>query len=143
LLIQKILKDYYPQNNRSQLINKNGLKIIMDAYNANPTSMHASIKSFLSDISENSYLILGDMLELGIYSKQEHIAVLELLKNYPSTRVLTVGKNFLEVAENYNCRSFLNVDLLCEFLLNSPITKGDILIKGSRGIQLEKALKCL
>jgi UDP-N-acetylmuramoyl-tripeptide--D-alanyl-D-alanine ligase len=143
LLIQKALKDYYPQNNRSQLINKNGLKIIMDAYNANPTSMQASIKSFLSNVSENSYLILGDMLELGIYSKQEHVAILELLKTYQSTRVLTVGQNFMEVAENYNCQSFLNVGLLCEFLQQSPITGGDVLIKGSRGIQLEKALDCL
>jgi UDP-N-acetylmuramoyl-tripeptide--D-alanyl-D-alanine ligase len=143
LLIQKALKGYYPQNNRSQLITKDGLKIIMDAYNANPTSMQASIKSFLSNVSENSYLILGDMLELGIYSKQEHVAILELLKTYQSTRVLTVGQNFMEVAENYNCQSFLNVDLLCEFLQQSPITGGDVLIKGSRGIQLEKALDCL
>jgi len=140
LLIQKALKGYYPQNNRSQLIVKDGLKIIMDAYNANPTSMQASIKSFMSNVSENSYLILGDMLELGNHSKKEHIVILELLKDYPSTRVLTAGKNFLEIAENYNCQSFLNVEMLCEFLHKKPITKGDVLIKGSRGIQLEKVL---
>jgi len=142
LLIQKALKNYYPQNNRSQLINKNGLKIIMDAYNANPTSMQASIKSFISNVSENSYLILGDMLELGTYSKQEHIAILELLKNYPLTTVYTVGKNFKEVADTFNCRPFLKVEQLCEFLKETPITKGDVLIKGSRGIQLEKVLAC-
>lgn len=142
LLIQKALKNYYPQNNRSQLINKNGLKIIMDAYNANPTSMQASIKSFISNASENSYLILGDMLELGTYSKQEHIAVLELLKNYPLTTVYTVGKNFLEIAYTFNCRPFLKVDQLCEFLQKNHITAGDVLIKGSRGIQLEKVLAC-
>ncbi|HSM47612.1 MAG TPA: UDP-N-acetylmuramoyl-tripeptide--D-alanyl-D-alanine ligase [Draconibacterium sp.] len=142
LLIQKALKNYYPQNNRSQLINKNGLKIIMDAYNANPTSMQASIKSFISNASENNYLILGDMLELGTYSKQEHIAVLELLKNYPLTTVYTVGKNFLEIADTFNCRPFLKVEQLCEFLQETPITNGDILIKGSRGIQLEKVLAC-
>lgn len=140
LLIQKALKEYYPQNNRSQLITKNGLKIIMDAYNANPTSMHASIKSFLSDISDIHYLILGDMLELGDYSRQEHIAILELLKNYPLAHVFTAGKNFLEISENYNCQSFLNVELLCDFLQKNPITGGNILIKGSRGIQLEKVL---
>ncbi len=143
LLIQKALKEYFPQNNRSQLIIKNRLKIIMDAYNANPTSMQASIKSFMSNVSENSYLILGDMLELGNYSKQEHIAVLGLLKNYPSARIFTVGKNFLEIAENHNCQSFLNVELLCEFLQKNPITFGDVLIKGSRGIQLEKVLEYL
>lgn len=143
LLIQKALKDYLPQNNRSQLIVKNGLKIIMDAYNANPTSMHASIKSFMSNVSENNYLILGDMLELGTYSKQEHIAVLELLKNYPDAKVFTAGKNFLEISENYNCQSFLNSDLLCEYLQNSPLLQGNVLIKGSRGIQLEKVLSCI
>lgn len=143
LLIQKALKEYTPQNNRSQLIVKNGLKIIMDAYNANPTSMNASIKSFMCNVSVNSYLILGDMLELGNYSKQEHIAILELLKNYPNARIFTVGKNFLEIAENYNCQSFLNIEMFCEFLQKNPITTGDVLIKGSRGIQLEKVLAYL
>lgn len=140
--IQKALKCYYPQNNRSQLINKNGLKIIMDAYNANPTSMQASIKSFMSNVSNNSFLILGDMLELGNYSKQEHSTILELLRNYPATKVYTVGKNFFEIADSFNCQPFLNVELLCDFLQKTPITRGDILIKGSRGIQLEKVLAC-
>jgi UDP-N-acetylmuramoyl-tripeptide--D-alanyl-D-alanine ligase len=141
--IQKAFKSYYPQNNRSQLINKNGLKIIMDAYNANPTSMQASIKSFMSNSSNKSFLILGDMLELGKYSKSEHTSILELLKNYPEIIVYTVGKNFFEIAENFNCKCFQNVDLLCNFLADSPITNGTILIKGSRGIQLEKVLNCL
>ncbi len=142
LLIQKALKNYYPQNNRSQLITKNGLKIIMDAYNANPTSMQASIKSFFTSVSNSSFLILGDMLELGVYSRHEHTAILELLKNYPVTKVFTVGKNFLEISGNFNCQSFLNVELLCAFIQKTPITEGDVLIKGSRAIQLEKVLDC-
>lgn len=140
--IQKAIKNYQPQNNRSQLINKNGLKIIMDAYNANPTSMQASIKSFMSNVSTSSYLILGDMLELGNYSKPEHVAILELVKNYPSTTVYTVGENFFEIASSFSCQSFQNVEMLCSYLQNSPITKGEVLIKGSRGIQLEKILSC-
>ena len=140
--IQKAIKNYQPHNNRSQLINRNGLKIIMDAYNANPTSMQASIKSFMSNVSDSSYLIIGDMLELGNYSKNEHTAILELLKNYPSTIVYTVGENFLEIAHDFNCRPFQNVEQLCTFLQHTPITKGDVLIKGSRGIQLEKILTC-
>ncbi len=142
IAIQKALKNYYPQNNRSQLISKNRLKIIMDAYNANPTSMQASIKSFIINSSNNSYLILGDMLELGEYSKPEHTSILELLKEYPEITVYTVGKNFLEIAKQFNCQSFLNVELFCSFLHDNPITEGDILIKGSRGIQLEKVLDC-
>ena len=140
--IQYALKSYYPQNNRSQLINKNGLKITMDAYNANPTSMQASIKSFMSNVSNNSYLILGDMLELGDYSRQEHTAILELLRNYPSVNVFTVGKNFYEIAPDFNCKPFQNVELLCKYLQENPIKDGNILIKGSRGIQLEKVLTC-
>lgn len=140
--IQKALKNYYPQNNRSQLINKNGVKIIMDAYNANPTSMQASIKSFMSNSSTKSYLILGDMLELGEYSKPEHTSILELLNNYSEITVYTVGKNFHEIAPNFNCKSFQNVEMLCSFLQDNPITEGEILIKGSRGIQLEKVLNC-
>jgi UDP-N-acetylmuramoyl-tripeptide--D-alanyl-D-alanine ligase len=142
IAIQKALKNYFPQNNRSQLINKNGLKIIMDAYNANPTSMQASVKSFMSNGSNKSYLILGDMLELGEYSKLEHISILELLKTYPEITVYIVGKNFLEIAENFNFPSFQNVEMLCSFLQENPITEGDVLIKGSRGIQLEKVLSC-
>jgi UDP-N-acetylmuramoyl-tripeptide--D-alanyl-D-alanine ligase len=142
LLIQKALKNYYPQNNRSQLINRNRIKIVMDAYNANPTSMQASIKSFISNVSGESYLILGDMLELGEYSKQEHIAIFELLKNYRKINVYTVGKNFFEIADKFNCQPFLKVEQLCEFLQEKPITEGDVLIKGSRGIRLEKVLEC-
>ncbi len=140
--IQTALKNYYPQNNRSQLIVKNNLRITMDAYNANPTSMQASIKSFMTNASNHRILILGDMLELGEYSKLEHKAILELLKDYPDATVFVVGDNFLEVSGNYQCKSFENVDLLCGYLHNNPITSGEILIKGSRGIKLEKAMSC-
>lgn len=141
LAIQTALKNYYPNNNRSQLITKDSIKIIMDAYNANPTSMQASIKSFISNDSEDKYLILGDMLELGEYSIQEHTAILKFLEAYPLVKAFTVGKIFNEVASDYNCQSFLNITELCDFLEINPIKKGNILIKGSRGIQLEKVLK--
>jgi UDP-N-acetylmuramoyl-tripeptide--D-alanyl-D-alanine ligase len=62
------------------------------------------------------------------------------MKNYPSATVFTVGKNFYEIAADFNCQFFLNVELFCKFLQEKPITNGDILIKGSRGIQLEKVL---
>lgn len=143
LEIQRALNHYQPTNNRSQLIKKGGLKITMDAYNANPTSMQASIKSFLSKVSGGASVILGDMLELGKYSRDEHIAILKLLKNYPDTQVFVVGTNFAEIASNYNCRSFGDVNQLCQHLQESKIRTGEILIKGSRGIQLEKVLDCL
>lgn len=142
LKIQKALKEYQPKNNRSQLIKKGGLKIIMDAYNANPTSMKASLKSFLSDVSSENYLILGDMLELGEYSREEHIKILEFLKEFPQIKTFVVGEKFSNAAQNYNCHTFFNVQQLCSFLRKNPIKTGNILIKGSRGIQLEKVLDC-
>lgn len=142
LKIQKAIKEYHPTNNRSQLIQKDNIKIIMDAYNANPTSMQASITSFLSNISGDKYLILGDMLELGNYSKEEHTKILLLLKNHPQLKVFLVGKIFSGIAPEYDFESFQNVNQLCEFLNRNKITSGSILIKGSRGIQLEKALSC-
>lgn len=143
LKIQKALKDYQPKNNRSQLIKKGGLKIIMDAYNANPTSMNASLKSFLTDVSSEHYLILGDMLELGDYAREEHIKVLEFIKGFPQIKTFVVGEIFSITAQNYNCHTFSNVQQLCSFLGKNPIKTGNILIKGSRGIQLEKVLDCL
>jgi UDP-N-acetylmuramoyl-tripeptide--D-alanyl-D-alanine ligase len=143
LKIQKALKQYQPQNNRSQLINRGGLKIILDAYNANPTSMQASIKSFLLNNKEDNYLILGDMLELGNYAQQEHALILEIINKLSPKGVFLVGLNFAEIGQKFNCKTFLNVSELNLFLKNNPIKNGNILIKGSRGIQLEKVLEYL
>jgi UDP-N-acetylmuramoyl-tripeptide--D-alanyl-D-alanine ligase len=144
LKIQQAIKDYRPSNIRSQLIDKGDVKIIMDAYNANPTSMEASIKSFMASNSNraNAYLILGDMLELGPYSQQEHQNVLQLIQKLPTKNVFLVGKTFSGVAKNSNRITFADVSRLCTYLAKNPIKKGSILIKGSRGIQLEKALDC-
>jgi UDP-N-acetylmuramoyl-tripeptide--D-alanyl-D-alanine ligase len=143
LEIQKALKVYQPKNNRSQLIVKNNLRITMDAYNANPTSMQASIKSFMQNMAGETSLILGDMLELGEYSRDEHTTILELLKSYHECNVYLVGDNFFEIAGGYNYTAFENVDSLCETFKKTPITKGNVLIKGSRGIHLEKVLHYL
>jgi UDP-N-acetylmuramoyl-tripeptide--D-alanyl-D-alanine ligase len=141
LKIQKALKDYQPQNNRSQLIRKGNLKIIMDAYNANPTSMQASVKSFLTDYSGDSYLVLGDMLELGDYSKQEHKAILELINELKPKDAFLVGSIFFMFSKEYNFKFFADVLKLNSFLAKKPIKNGNILIKGSRGIKLEKSLE--
>ncbi|MGM0619407.1 MAG: UDP-N-acetylmuramoyl-tripeptide--D-alanyl-D-alanine ligase [Bacteroidota bacterium] len=142
-VIQKAIKDYNPGNNRSQLIEKNNLKIIMDAYNANPTSMQASIHSFVSSFSGPRYLILGDMLELGGQEMNEHISILEKTKKHSFSEVLLVGKAFTRAAKNYSFKSFATAENLCQYLSENPIKEGAILIKGSRGIQLEKVLDIL
>lgn len=140
LLIQQAIKEYQPQNIRSQLVVKGDVKIIMDAYNANPTSMQASIISFINAFPGNQYLILGDMLELGTYSQQEHKTILDLIKNYPSVNVFFIGPIFSEIAKAEHVNTFLNVTEFCDYLSNHKISAGNVLIKGSRGIRLEKVL---
>jgi UDP-N-acetylmuramoyl-tripeptide--D-alanyl-D-alanine ligase len=140
LKIQQALKNYIPQNNRSQLIRKGNLTIIMDAYNANPTSMQASIKSFLSDSKGDQYLILGDMLELGEYSRQEQTFILQLISELKPKDVFLVGSVFNDLAKQFHFKSFRDVSELNEFLVKNPIKNGNLLIKGSRGIKLEKTI---
>jgi len=142
--IQKAVKEYKPENNRSQLIRKGEIKIIMDAYNANPTSMKASITSFLQSFSnQKTYLILGDMLELGDYSQEEHIGILREIHNFQSDDVFLTGPEFMKAAKGFRFNTFENVTQLCDFLKNNPLAEGAVLIKGSRGIQLEKVLDVL
>ncbi|MCF6332184.1 MAG: UDP-N-acetylmuramoyl-tripeptide--D-alanyl-D-alanine ligase [Draconibacterium sp.] len=143
LKIQKAIKEYLPQNNRSQLIKRGDKKIIMDAYNANPTSMQASIKSFHSNSKENNYFILGDMLELGKFAQQEHIKILELIDKLKPAGVFLVGPIFVKMGQKFNFKTFQDVSALNLFLSKNPIKNGNILIKGSRGIQLEKVLEYL
>ena len=143
LKIQQAIKNYQPTNNRSQLIVKDDLKIIMDAYNANPTSMSASIKSFSSNNDSNSYLILGDMLELGEYSASEHKQMLELIKEKGFKNVMLVGNEFSKSGNEFGFSVFSNVEELCKYLEKMSIKNGNILIKGSRGIRLEKVLEVL
>nr|MBD3622901.1 UDP-N-acetylmuramoyl-tripeptide--D-alanyl-D-alanine ligase [Sunxiuqinia sp.] len=138
--IQAAIKKYHPQNNRSQLVEKRRVKIIMDAYNANPTSMQASIESFVSAFQSHRFLILGDMLELGSYSPAEHTAILEQIKKYTFEAVFLVGPLFSEAAKDYPFHTFPNSSELCQYLSQNPIKKGTVLVKGSRGIQLEKVL---
>lgn len=141
LKIQEAIKNYEPKNNRSQLIQKNGLKIIMDAYNANPTSMKASISSFATGLNDESYLILGDMLEMGKYAEEEHLQTLKLVQEKGFKNVYLVGKEFLKANKAYSFKAFKHIDELCAYLETNPIKNGNILIKGSRGIQLEKVLE--
>lgn len=143
LKIQEAIKEYTPSNNRSQLIKKGNLKIIMDAYNANPTSMSASIQSFLNNLSGENYLILGDMLELGKYSSEEHTKIIAEIPRKIRENTFFVGKEFTKAAQNSEIKTFKDIDKLNLFLKNTPITKGNILIKGSRGIRLEKVLDYL
>lgn len=140
LKIQKALQEYQPANNRSQLIKKGKISITLDAYNANPTSMEASVRSFMNITSGKKILVLGDMLELGEYSHDEHRKILELVQSLKNVNAFFVGKNFKKAGKDFSFKHFENVEGICNYFKKNNIKNGNILLKGSRGIQLEKIL---
>ncbi len=139
--IKKGLEQYLPQNNRSQLTVTERNKLVVDAYNANPTSMRAAVINFGLMQVENKMLILGDMLELGEQADFEHQAIVDLLESYQLKNVLLVGKIFAQTINDFSC--FSAVDDLIQYIEKQNIVDSYILIKGSRGIKLEKVISLL
>lgn len=140
LLIQEALANYTPSNNRSQLIKGEKNTIIMDAYNANPTSMMMSLTNFSALANDHKYLILGDMLELGSASFEEHQKIVDYLDEQNFEDVFLVGPQFKSTTSKKEKKKFDNVELLSSYLNTNPVKNKLILIKGSRGIHLEKTL---
>ena len=143
LLIQEAISEYTPANNRSQLIRKEKNTIIMDAYNANPTSMMAALINFTNLKSNQKCIVLGDMLELGETSEAEHQTIVNFIENQDFSEVFLVGPYFKNTKDRTKKEKFDNVELLSNYLKTQPIENKLILIKGSRGIHLEKILDLL
>ena len=141
--IVEALETYTPNNSRSQVIETQKNRIIMDAYNANPTSMRAALINFANICGENHLLILGDMRELGQESENEHRAILALMKELGYKTAYLVGPNFSAYNDNPDWLTFAKVEDLCQYVEKHPISEKTMLIKGSRGIQLEKVLPLL
>ena len=137
------LELYEPGNNRSQLIEKNGNKIIMDAYNANPSSMQTSIKNFLSIKHPHKIAILGDMLELGADSLAEHQKIIDQLKSQNLDYILVVGSNFCKTTKGKNMNAFQDTTGLANYLKSLSLENCLCLIKGSRGMKLESLVDIL
>ena len=137
--IKAAVEEYQPTNSRSQVVEGRN-RIIMDAYNANPTSMNASIRNFRQICGDNPLLILGDMRELGDASEQEHKAILELIKDLGFREAFLVGPCFTQYNDNPNYRTFINMMALAAHLALNPVEGRTILVKGSHSIQLEKIL---
>lgn len=135
------LENYLPANNRSQFTVTAKNKLIADAYNANPTSMQAAIQNFAAMQTEGKTAILGEMLELGQQSTEEHQTIINLLKENQISNVLLVGKAFQNC--NSDFVSFETVEDLIIWLKENMIENQTILIKGSRGIRLEKIISLL
>ena len=137
--IQKAIAGYKPGNNRSQFIEKGDNKIIMDAYNANPTSMYAALCNFEKINHEHKALILGDMLELGEYSHEEHQKIADKINNGKFEKIFLIGQQFEQTS--CNAIKLPSIEFLTKWLESQPLYDSLILIKGSHSIGLEKVIE--
>lgn len=135
--IKSALENYTPTNMRSQVVRKDGKTLVLDTYNANPSSMSASLHNFVT-FEGSKTIIIGDMLELGDESENEHHNILKLAHYLGFDEIITVGKNFKNV--NTDSGSFEKTEDLISYLKENKIESENILLKASRGISLEKAL---
>ncbi|MFB9121380.1 UDP-N-acetylmuramoyl-tripeptide--D-alanyl-D-alanine ligase [Bergeyella porcorum] len=136
--IKHAIEGYTPTNMRSQVMVKDGKTLVLDTYNANPSSMAASLQNFKS-FEGSKTVIMGDMLELGEESLAEHRAILALAQSLNFETIITVGKEFAEVTNN----NFKTTTELIDYLQKHSIDTQSILLKGSRGIALEKIIEYL
>jgi UDP-N-acetylmuramoyl-tripeptide--D-alanyl-D-alanine ligase len=144
LAIKEALESYIPENNRSQLLTKGTNQIILDAYNANPSSMAVAIENFLQLDNSNKIMILGDMFELGQESQQEHKAIVTLLLNEKNVTSYFIGKAFYDNRiDKNNFLFFETFEKLSVHFKETKIENSTILIKGSRGMALERTLDFL
>jgi UDP-N-acetylmuramoyl-tripeptide--D-alanyl-D-alanine ligase len=136
--IVSAIESYQPGNNRSQVRKTEHNTVICDSYNANPESMRRAIEAFIENEAGNSLLILGDMLELGLRSREEHLGILRTLNSRGISNVLLVGLEFKSLSVEFGYKSFETVDELRDYIKAHPVKASQILVKGSRGIRLEK-----
>jgi UDP-N-acetylmuramoyl-tripeptide--D-alanyl-D-alanine ligase len=142
--INRAIAGYIPQNNRSQHLQTAKNKLIVDAYNANPSSMNAALGNFLALNISPKMVILGEMRELGEYSREEHQKLVDRLLESKLDRVILCGENFTEFQSvNLEWRVFSQTTDLLNYLLSENISGYHILIKGSRTNQLEKTIAFL
>ncbi|NLZ94399.1 MAG: UDP-N-acetylmuramoyl-tripeptide--D-alanyl-D-alanine ligase [Bacteroidales bacterium] len=139
--ISDALESYVPKNNRSQFEKTEKNTLIIDAYNANPTSMKAALDSFVDFPLSPKALILGEMRELGGVSQAEHQQLVDLIDAYSFTKVYLVGKSFEGLETSFPV--YDNVGELIQELSSNPLLDHCILIKGSNGVQLDKVVDIL
>ncbi|MCL1868647.1 MAG: UDP-N-acetylmuramoyl-tripeptide--D-alanyl-D-alanine ligase [Paludibacter sp.] len=139
--IQFALQNYKPTNNRSQFVQTQRNCLIIDAYNANPTSMREAILSFENMKINKKIVILGDMYELGTESQQEHQKIVHLLEECNFDNCFLIGKNFAQTRTFF--QTFANTDEFVNYLKNNELRGFNILIKGSRAVKLEKTIELL
>ena len=137
--IRLALENYEPKNSRSQIIKQETNIIIMDAYNANPSSVKVAIENLINLKAEKKVVMLGAMLELGAYSKVEHQAIVNQLSAYNWDEVLLVGEGFKEAESTYDYVE--DSEAAAKWFRQKAFKDAIILIKGSRGLKMENILK--
>jgi UDP-N-acetylmuramoyl-tripeptide--D-alanyl-D-alanine ligase len=137
--IKSAIEKYSPSNSRSQLIDKGTNKIILDAYNANPSSMKLAIENFSRMNAQNKVIMLGAMAELGSESLSEHKNIIDLLKQTAWKEVVLVGGDFLKISHPF--LQFNNSAEAKKWLLKQHFENTALLIKGSRSMQMEKVIE--
>ena len=133
---------YEPSNNRSQMMRTADNTLVVDAYNANPTSMAAALDNIANIVSDRKVLMLGSMGELGTDSVAEHVKILERLPVAGATQVLLVGEEFRKAlaAHSLDCLWFETSQALADWLKAHPVKDAVVLVKGSRSQQMEKVI---
>jgi UDP-N-acetylmuramoyl-tripeptide--D-alanyl-D-alanine ligase len=136
-LIAEAVSSYSPTNNRSQLLQTKNNSLILDAYNANPTSMEAALLNFKTLPAQNKVVIIGKMMELGESAALEHQKLVQLINDCKFSKVFLVGEPYQEIAKDGLITVFGNVKEAIAYFENQPLSACTILIKGSRANQLE------
>ncbi len=139
--IKSAIESYVPDNNRSQLLKKGTNEIILDAYNANPSSMKVAFENFIQLENKNKLMILGDMFELGDESNEEHAKLIQMMAPIQSVQCIFIGNYFYQnKIESDNLLFFKDFDVFSNYIKNNVPAEAFILIKGSRGMSLERTL---
>ena len=142
--IKSAIEGFVPQNNRSQMLTINSNEIILDAYNANPSSMLVALENFFQLENKNKIAILGDMFELGEQSLAEHKFIVELVKNNNLVTTYFIGKDFYaNKIQNDKCNFFLTFEEFTNTFNGNNIKDSLLLIKGSRAMALERTLNLI
>lgn len=140
--IKDAIESYVPDNNRSQLISKGTNEIILDAYNANPSSMRLALDNFIQLDKSNKMIIIGDMYELGVESLYEHDQIVDYLANYNEIDVCFIGKDFYQNKKEADSMKFyFSFDDFINNIDSIDLENKTLLIKGSRGMALERILE--
>ncbi len=141
--IQAGIAEYMPSNNRSQVVEAGSNTIVVDCYNANPSSMELAVRNFCSiETSKQQVLILGDMFEMGGHEASEHEAIAQLAVNLKPDKIYLCGRAFQSAAREYTLDWCENAEALKTYLKEHPLNNSTVLLKGSRGMRMETLLEC-